>query len=304
MLFLLVCSVLINLCISESCTDTNEHCKKWARLGECKSSPDFMNKYCKKSCGKCPADDCKDINPDCKTWADEGQCKSSPSIMNKYCKKSCGLCGGNCKDTNAECPNWAKSGECMTNVAFMKKYCPKSCKFCGSSDDGCVKNNVDLLDREDAKYHNNVASWAHCAQICFFRKDCKYWLYHDETDPDYGRTCVTMSGYGGVADRQHVHHGSKSCQGATGEEGASCHADGRDIQGIPDWTSLYWNNIKSWSQCKGLCENRHTGCKAWVFYTKTRNTDQVGDYTCITIQDQYKSTVDGVSDAISGTIPC
>lgn len=36
-----------------ACTNWNQHCGYWARNGECAKSPQYMSRYCKKSCGKC-----------------------------------------------------------------------------------------------------------------------------------------------------------------------------------------------------------------------------------------------------------
>ncbi|CAG2069015.1 unnamed protein product, partial [Timema podura] len=35
------------------CEDHNQHCERWATIGECANNPDYMNIYCAKACGAC-----------------------------------------------------------------------------------------------------------------------------------------------------------------------------------------------------------------------------------------------------------
>lgn len=39
--------------IDNICTDTNNLCKFWASIGECKTNEDWMNKNCPISCDQC-----------------------------------------------------------------------------------------------------------------------------------------------------------------------------------------------------------------------------------------------------------
>ena len=36
-----------------SCTDSNQYCSSWARIGECQKNPSYMNESCRKSCNQC-----------------------------------------------------------------------------------------------------------------------------------------------------------------------------------------------------------------------------------------------------------
>ena len=35
------------------CSDNDVKCEEWARTGECKKNPEWMNQNCMKSCGQC-----------------------------------------------------------------------------------------------------------------------------------------------------------------------------------------------------------------------------------------------------------
>merc|ERR1712168_1330278 len=39
------------------CKDNNPNCASWAKTGLCKMNEKWMDKICKKSCGKCPNDE-------------------------------------------------------------------------------------------------------------------------------------------------------------------------------------------------------------------------------------------------------
>merc|ERR1711962_1884545 len=92
-------------------------------------------------------DDSKKYSFKCPTWANFGECHKRPNFMKKYCKKSCNLCTGaisphttpatpkpitGCKDKLDTCPAWKKEGECtkVQSQNFMKKYCAKTCNKC------------------------------------------------------------------------------------------------------------------------------------------------------------------------------
>ena len=39
------------------CTDQHDNCGSWAGGGECATNPQYMNLYCKLSCGLCHSED-------------------------------------------------------------------------------------------------------------------------------------------------------------------------------------------------------------------------------------------------------
>merc|ERR1711962_886918 len=112
-----------DLCTVKHCDDSKKYsfkCPTWANFGECHKRPNFMKKYCKKSCNLC-----KDKLDTCVAWKKEGECTrvESQTFMTKYCKKTCNKCDestttskptteGNCKDKLDTCPAWNKEGEC------------------------------------------------------------------------------------------------------------------------------------------------------------------------------------------------
>ncbi|KAK0064274.1 tyrosinase-like protein tyr-3 [Biomphalaria pfeifferi] len=75
---------------------------------------------------------CDDDQGGCATWASNGQCQSNPNYMLKYCRKSCKVCVSktSCEDSNPGCADWAKRGECKYNPSYMEKNCKKSCHMC------------------------------------------------------------------------------------------------------------------------------------------------------------------------------
>ena len=81
-----------------------------------------------------PRPSCTDSNQYCSSWARIGECQKNPSYMNESCRKSCNQCNGgggyNCNDKSQHCDYWARTGECSRNPAYMKPNCTKSCNFC------------------------------------------------------------------------------------------------------------------------------------------------------------------------------
>ena len=59
----------------------------WAKLGECKKNPDYMNIYCSKVYS---------IN------------KSKNQLNDNETLQSCKKCSGGCEDENKSCAQWAK----------------------------------------------------------------------------------------------------------------------------------------------------------------------------------------------------
>nr|CAD7444995.1 unnamed protein product [Timema bartmani] len=77
------------------CEDHNQHCERWATIGECANNPDYMNIYCAKACGACSdggSTSCEDRSQHCKFWAKSGQCQENPSYMLQHCRRACQMC--------------------------------------------------------------------------------------------------------------------------------------------------------------------------------------------------------------------
>jgi len=80
-----------------SCMDNHPHCESWKDENQCTENPDYMNKFCKKSCEICKV---KQIDENCKDHFDwcslfEMECKITSSnydMMKEFCKKTCNLC--------------------------------------------------------------------------------------------------------------------------------------------------------------------------------------------------------------------
>ncbi|XP_067938913.1 uncharacterized protein [Watersipora subatra] len=151
------------------CRDEHEYCYGWAQSDRCKSRSDYMNKYCKASCGLCPvASDgkslqsdqassaadrgCKDMSEYCDSWAKEGKCESRKDYMFLNCPASCSLCGkvteqdnsaAVCEDSSEYCLIWETYGYCKAKTKYMMKKCPATCQLCRKaprdrSTDKCV----------------------------------------------------------------------------------------------------------------------------------------------------------------------
>ena len=65
----------------------NGYLQDWAKLGECKKNPDYMNIYCSKVYS---------IN------------KSKNQLNDNETLQSCKKCSGGCEDENKSCAQWAK----------------------------------------------------------------------------------------------------------------------------------------------------------------------------------------------------
>ncbi|XP_033125190.1 uncharacterized protein LOC117123400 [Anneissia japonica] len=136
--------------IDEECVDEHEACQDWANLGECLINPEWMDMFCKKTCGTCyattispsttetadpyatesPKDGCRDLNDYCPDWAESNQCSENSEWMKRNCPFSCNTCEGACGDDNSNCPDWAFRGECQKNPHYMYNNCRKSCNVC------------------------------------------------------------------------------------------------------------------------------------------------------------------------------
>jgi len=114
-----------------------DNCAYWAGLGDCENDREWMETYCKKTCGVCEGQtDCVDQDdPDnCAYWADNGDCENDREYMETYCQKTCGVCGGssNCVDQDDpdNCAYWADNGDCENDREYMETYCQKTCGVC------------------------------------------------------------------------------------------------------------------------------------------------------------------------------
>nr|CAD7263089.1 unnamed protein product [Timema shepardi] len=77
------------------CEDHNQHCERWATIGECAKNPDYMNIYCARACGACSdggSTSCEDRSQHCKYWAKSGQCQENPRYMLQHCRRACRMC--------------------------------------------------------------------------------------------------------------------------------------------------------------------------------------------------------------------
>uniref|UniRef100_A0A0K0EZE2 Putative tyrosinase-like protein tyr-1 (inferred by orthology to a C. elegans protein) n=1 Tax=Strongyloides venezuelensis TaxID=75913 RepID=A0A0K0EZE2_STRVS len=81
-----------------SCLNNDPCCELWSNLDECESNPNYMNKYCRRSCGECiptkkaQEKGCVDRHLACKHWSTLGHCESKKHFMSENCQKSCKLC--------------------------------------------------------------------------------------------------------------------------------------------------------------------------------------------------------------------
>ncbi|XP_071965612.1 uncharacterized protein [Antedon mediterranea] len=132
----------------EECVDEHEACPDWADLGECLINPEWMDIFCKYTCGTCyattaapqttdspfatesPNGGCKDLNDYCPGWASENECSLNSEWMKRNCPFSCNTCEGACGDDNSNCPDWAFRGECERNPHYMYNNCRQSCNVC------------------------------------------------------------------------------------------------------------------------------------------------------------------------------
>uniref|UniRef100_A0A0N4ZUJ2 Tyrosinase_Cu-bd domain-containing protein n=1 Tax=Parastrongyloides trichosuri TaxID=131310 RepID=A0A0N4ZUJ2_PARTI len=81
-----------------SCLNNDPCCDMWNDLDECDANPNYMNKFCKKSCGECVPTKralqkgCVDKHLSCKHWSTLGHCESRKHFMSENCQESCKLC--------------------------------------------------------------------------------------------------------------------------------------------------------------------------------------------------------------------
>ena len=64
-------------------------CDGWARTGECKANPDFMQQHCPLACRGQPVIDPNGEIEQCAGWADQGECEKNPGFMRSEGGASC-----------------------------------------------------------------------------------------------------------------------------------------------------------------------------------------------------------------------
>ncbi|CAB9512017.1 prolyl 4-hydroxylase [Seminavis robusta] len=114
------------------CEDTDKRCEIWAKQGECKSNPQYMLIYCKKSCESCISG-----------HAGEVQVAPDPKVRSKvikvlvetqqYLKEQADFKAKilrTCRNNNQHCAHFAALGECDKNPKFMHENCGPACKTC------------------------------------------------------------------------------------------------------------------------------------------------------------------------------
>ncbi|KAE9546288.1 hypothetical protein FO519_010500, partial [Halicephalobus sp. NKZ332] len=165
--------------------------------------PEYMNAWCKASCGKClPAFDfkseCSDHHPNCTVWSNNGECTKNPYWMSENCRKSCNKCsltrtqscgrGGSlrqrkkpaqpavrpakcsspgCYDENICCQFWSTQGYCTKNPFWMGCNCKVSCGKCIPQD---------YFHGSCDDYHKDCTPWAQrgeCKRNPWMLQNCK-----------------------------------------------------------------------------------------------------------------------------------
>ncbi|GFR88463.1 cysteine-rich venom protein [Elysia marginata] len=148
------------LCVGEvivPCVDDNEKCAGWAGRGQCDSNPDYMGRYCRKSCKICESGD----EPETEEGSEEGgesEGESETGGSEEGGSEEGAETGGSteegaetgegaepavCKDDNAHCMGWAASDQCTINPLYMLANCRKSCKVCEGGEEAGECDNKD-----------------------------------------------------------------------------------------------------------------------------------------------------------------
>jgi len=136
--------------------DFDENCHGWADRGECEINPDYMLKFCNKSC-----ESFLDIALDYQMQNDEEDEEETPymafgvkqSILDEETRKTItatieymnnevyanpdkypeGI-AKNCRNQEGHCAFWASTGECKKNPAYLKVNCAPVCQSCDRLD--------------------------------------------------------------------------------------------------------------------------------------------------------------------------
>uniref|UniRef100_A0A913HEI6 Guanylate cyclase domain-containing protein n=1 Tax=Strongyloides stercoralis TaxID=6248 RepID=A0A913HEI6_STRER len=80
------------------CLNNDPCCDLWSELDECEANPEYMTKYCRRSCHECiptkksQQKGCSDRHISCKHWSSLGHCESKKHFMSENCQESCKLC--------------------------------------------------------------------------------------------------------------------------------------------------------------------------------------------------------------------
>ncbi|XGW23343.1 hypothetical protein V3C99_005520 [Haemonchus contortus] len=184
----------------ETCFNENQCCGTWAAHGECTRNVDYMDEWCKASCGHCRpqyrlVDDCSDRHKNCRTWSSSGECNRNALWMTENCRMSCNKCGttrafecggetavatttahpqqpqceasDGCYNENVCCAYWSLLGECRKSPAWMACNCRVSCGHCVPLDYGYGS----CLD-----YHRDCAGWARqgeCEKNPWMSENCR-----------------------------------------------------------------------------------------------------------------------------------
>lgn len=135
------------------CEDIHDGCFGWAKKGECESNPNYMLKYCRKSCGVCIAepemeeDRMKYVEDILSKTANFGEIQTASGDkkhrtieivreMIEYMEQSNEFnelppkIQQNCRNKNELCSFWAVIGECENNKSYMKIQCAPACRTC------------------------------------------------------------------------------------------------------------------------------------------------------------------------------
>ncbi|CAJ0597115.1 unnamed protein product [Cylicocyclus nassatus] len=170
----------------ETCFNEQQCCSIWAARGECQRNPNYMNSWCRASCGICRPTtynlntECSNRHPTCQAWAARGECQNNPAWMTENCRQACNLCGttraqacgqggGNpattqrpppagqftCLNQHYCCIAWAARGYCTSQTAYMNQYCQPSCNFCRGSQPPPLWNSQTCVD-----FSSNCQAWA------------------------------------------------------------------------------------------------------------------------------------------------
>nr|XP_022286290.1 zinc metalloproteinase nas-13-like [Crassostrea virginica] len=147
-------------------------CNIWAKQGECRRRPDWMNANCARACGTCgneqnirqsQANVCENFYDDntCNKWRENGDCVVAEDWMRQNCRKACSYCDANNPRPNTNCMNahsndancrkWALEGECIINPAWMPGNCASDCHVCTNNgslpDDGTKTTRGPVVTR-------------------------------------------------------------------------------------------------------------------------------------------------------------
>ncbi|KAH7721392.1 ShTK domain-containing protein [Aphelenchoides avenae] len=187
----------------ETCYNEHECCGSWAQKGECRRNGQYMNAWCKASCGVCRpthyqlAVECNDRHPKCAAWSRTGECNNNPYWMTENCRKACGkcqvsraqVCGGGgrqpsrpvqpkvekcdspgCFNENVCCQIWGLQGQCSKRgrAAWMSCNCRVSCGLCIPTD---------YMYGVCGDYHRDCPAWARlgeCSKNPWTLENCRF----------------------------------------------------------------------------------------------------------------------------------